>query len=444
MGSYLSQPVTDKETETGSGDGLEWTSCCMQGWRVKMEDAHLAVAGLSASECKGAGSSSGSKFALFGVFDGHGGREVAHFCKVHLVDVAIDQVRHVLRKDKGGEDVDVDVASKAFVRTFNRMDDLLRDPRFETELLSYKNAVGSAEIGEDGAPGTGRHSVNEVASQVQDRLHAAITMDMQRARERGTLSTEDAMRIMKGTAMLQRLEQAGHRASQSGAVSVGPLPGMAGFAVGCTAVCVMVTPTHVVCANAGDSRAVLSRAGNAVALSWDHKPNNASERRRIEESGSEVKEVTTPGANGRKSRTMYRVNGDLNLSRAIGDLRHKTRPDLRPEKQAVTSTPDIHAEARTPGDEFIVLACDGIWDVKTNAEVCTFVRTGLAMGRDVRELLEELLDACLTPDPKTTQGLGADNMTVMVVKFEGAEIKIVEAKKKSVGCGFCLRFPGMR
>lgn len=58
-------------------------------------------------------------------------------------------------------------------------------------------------------------------------------------------------------------------------------------------------------ANAGDSRCVLSRAGKAVELSFDHKPEDDSEKSRIEKAGGKV---TQDG----------RVNGGLNLSRAIG------------------------------------------------------------------------------------------------------------------------------
>lgn len=62
-------------------------------------------------------------------------------------------------------------------------------------------------------------------------------------------------------------------------------------------------------ANAGDSRSVLGRGGKAVPLSFDHKPENDEERKRIEKAGS----VITEG----------RVDGNLNLSRSLGDLRYK-------------------------------------------------------------------------------------------------------------------------
>mmetsp|Transcript_99009 Transcript_99009/g.284568 ORF Transcript_99009/g.284568 Transcript_99009/m.284568 type:complete len:437 (+) Transcript_99009:78-1388(+) len=436
MGSYLSQPVTTKETESGSGGGFEWNSSEMQGWRVGMEDAHFAVTGLQGREGEGAGED--TIFALFGVFDGHGGREVAHFCKAHLPNIALSELRSRTssRQPQDTTGIQTKEVSEALVRTFNKMDELMSSPEYEQEILSLKGGTGDQE----GASGSGRRAARPGVQQVQDRLHAAVALDMARARERGTLSTQEAMRIMKGTALIQRLEGA----TSALATAAAPPSGMAAHGVGCTAVCALVTSTHVVCANAGDSRAVLSRRGQTIELSWDHKPNNKFERRRIEDAGGMVKEVTSPASNGRKSRTQYRVNGDLNLSRALGDLRHKSRSDLRPDQQPVTSTPDVHIEVRSPDDEFLVLACDGIWDMKTNAEVCAWIRAGIVDKRPMQEVIEDLLDACLSPDPKATQGLGGDNMTCLVVKFEGADVKVAESSRRSVGCGFCLRFPGIR
>lgn len=72
---------------------------------------------------------------------------------------------------------------------------------------------------------------------------------------------------------------------------------------------VLITPSKIYTANAGDSRAVLCRKGNAVPLSYDHKPENDSERKRIQGAGGDI-------INGR-------VNGGLNLSRSFGDFNYK-------------------------------------------------------------------------------------------------------------------------
>merc|ERR1719422_2327476 len=112
--------------------------------------------------------------------------------------------------------------------------------------------------GESSGVNGNKPSPPQQVSQVQNRLQAAIASDMQRARDRGTLSTQEAMRIAMGMSFLQRLD--GSQAAPSA-------PGSAALNVGCTAVCVAITEGHVVCANAGDSRAVLSRGGHAVPLS---------------------------------------------------------------------------------------------------------------------------------------------------------------------------------
>ena len=75
---------------------------------------------------------------------------------------------------------------------------------------------------------------------------------------------------------------------------------------GCTANVVLITPEYIYCANAGDSRAIASVRGQPFELSKDHKPMDPIELDRITKAGSQVYEG--------------RVNGGLNLSRALGDL----------------------------------------------------------------------------------------------------------------------------
>ncbi|KDO34813.1 hypothetical protein SPRG_00874 [Saprolegnia parasitica CBS 223.65] len=171
---------------------------------------------------------------------------------------------------------------------------------------------------------------------------------------------------------------------------------------GCTAIAAFVTHTHIIVANSGDSRSVLATDGSVVPMSYDHKPNNETERRRIENAGGSVRN--------------NRVNGDLAVSRALGDFVYKQRSDLKAEEQQVSAEPDIKIEVRNKENEFLILACDGIWDVMTNEEACDFVRSLMLKGENNMGLIcEEMLDHCLQ--------LGSrDNMSVIVVKFSGAKI----------------------
>lgn len=101
---------------------------------------------------------------------------------------------------------------------------------------------------------------------------------------------------------------------------------------GTTACVVLVTKDKIYCSNSGDSRAVLCRDGKAIALSYDHKPQNTEETARIEKSGHFVEDD--------------RVDGNLALSRAIGDFQYKDKPSLKPEDQAVSCNPDITVHER--------------------------------------------------------------------------------------------------
>lgn len=67
MGPYLSTPNTQKEVDSGKDNRLEFSAVSMQGWRNQQEDAHIADLKLPNGE------------AIFGVFDGHGGKEVAQY-----------------------------------------------------------------------------------------------------------------------------------------------------------------------------------------------------------------------------------------------------------------------------------------------------------------------------------------------------------------------------
>ncbi|KAK9313795.1 phosphatase 2C-like domain-containing protein [Lipomyces starkeyi] len=169
---------------------------------------------------------------------------------------------------------------------------------------------------------------------------------------------------------------------------------------GCTATTILITDNRIYCANAGDSRTVLGVKGQAKPLSYDHKPQNEGEKARIQAAGGFI-----DGG---------RVNGNLALSRAIGDFDFKKSPDLPPEEQVVTAFPDVIEHESGPDDEFIVLACDGIWDCLSSQAVVEFVRRGIAEKQELKVICENLMDNCLAPSSDLA-GVGCDNMTVTIV-----------------------------
>lgn len=115
---------------------------------------------------------------------------------------------------------------------------------------------------------------------------------------------------------------------------------------GCTAVCAVIVGNTLTVANAGDSRVVLCRKqGYTEPMSFDHKPMSDIEMKRITEAGGFVNQFG-------------RVNGNLNLSRSIGDLKYKQVPNITPAKQMITAQPDIKSITLNNEDEFVILACD--------------------------------------------------------------------------------------
>ncbi|KAL3920009.1 MAG: hypothetical protein SGARI_007052 [Bacillariaceae sp.] len=112
-----------------------------------------------------------------------------------------------------------------------------------------------------------------------------------------------------------------------------------------------------------------------------------------------------------------RVNGNLNLSRSIGDLKYKQVPGIPPADQMITAEPDIMQVALLPDDEFIILGCDGIWDVLTNEAAVEYVRERIDTKMPT-EIGKEMLDEIISDDPRMTQGIGGDNMTVMIIDLQ--------------------------
>ena len=151
---------------------------------------------------------------------------------------------------------------------------------------------------------------------------------------------------------------------------------------GSTAVCGLLSPTHVIFANCGDSRAVLSSSKVVKLATEDHKPMNPIERERIQNAGGSV--------------MIQRVNGSLAVSRALGDFEYKTVPDKGPREQLVSPEPEVSFWERSDKDEFVVLACDGIWDVLTNDELCDLVRSRMLITDDLKIICNTVLDTCLS------------------------------------------------
>lgn len=304
MGHYLSSPNKEKITEEGEYKHMKYAASGMQGWRVSMEDAHIAKFNIAPD------------IHIFGVFDGHGGHEVAKFVTNHFIDELL-----VNAAFQGGN------YSRALVETFFKMDELLRTPdgKKEVSLIRASQKRGGFGMGGDGDSNAG--CTANVALIVKDKLYVA---------------------------------------------------------------------------NAGDSRTLIATKGEPIFLSEDHKPDNQIERDRIHKAGGEVYEG--------------RINGRLNLSRALGDFDYKDNQQLQATEQLVIALPDVRVWNLSPDDEFLLLGCDGIWESVPVEQIYEFLNTKFKSQKPLKGTIEDLLDYLIATDTQT--GLGLDNMTCIIVTLK--------------------------
>eukprot|EP00747_Dinoflagellata_sp_TGD_P225009 gnl/TRDRNA2_/TRDRNA2_98215_c0_seq2.p1 gnl/TRDRNA2_/TRDRNA2_98215_c0~~gnl/TRDRNA2_/TRDRNA2_98215_c0_seq2.p1 ORF type:complete len:320 (-),score=52.00 gnl/TRDRNA2_/TRDRNA2_98215_c0_seq2:77-958(-) len=184
--------------------------------------------------------------------------------------------------------------------------------------------------------------------------------------------------------------------------------------VGSTCCIAAVDPgsAKVIVANTGDSRAVLCRNGKAVSLSEDHKPECPEEKARIIRAGGQVS----------KMGPCCRIDRSLNLSRALGDYRFKANPRLPASQQKVVATPTLLVQEWKPRlepkgdgeDEFLVVACDGIFERMTRQGVVDFVKERLKSGQQPDEALRSLLHSCCARHPAEP---GTDNETAVLIQW---------------------------
>lgn len=316
MGQLLSHPVEEKAIDYHNFESITYCVGSMQGYRVTMEDAHDVR--ISEDE----------SLAVFGVFDGHGGKDVAELLRSRLVASVFKNLNKLLRANK---DVPLPQLTKTIKNCFFEVDANLPEPA----------------------------------------------------------------------------------ASNCGSTAI---------------VTTILENRYIIVANTGDSRSILSmKGGRAKNLSFDHKPSNMGERVRIENSGGYV--------------INSRVNEILALSRAFGDYKFKlpwlqlAAPGnnnsfleqnrklvknnlvaLPPELFQVTVEPEllIYDLQALSLPEFVILACDGIWDCYTNNQLIGIIRKKLRDRWSLQHVAEYILNDCISMASSAT-GIGFDNMTLLII-----------------------------
>lgn len=382
MGQLLSHPLTEKEIEyndyrnvaqghpTAPGHRQEsakvpfFYNCVgsMQGYRLTQEDAHLILNEDKALVVKFynpfTNQSEHLTMSIFALFDGHGGDECSSF---------LSGEHH--QSPKNG------IAQLIAYAFENHRYGVSIDDSNEQQLAD-------GDVAQHRGPRVSPHNAKRGFRTLQGLI----------------------CQVIKDAFFLEDQELYKHFANNS---------------CGSTAVvAIIINHEDLYVANCGDSRCILSsKALGIKTMSFDHKPQHIGELLRINDSGGTV--------------SLGRVGGVLALSRAFSDFQFKRgvqysqnssshskshhSPGIPPQEAQVTVEPDVLMhKINYSKDEFLVLGCDGIWDIYSNKQLVQFIKYHLALGVNLEGIVTKLLDHGIAQANSNT-GVGFDNMTAIVV-----------------------------
>jgi len=368
--------VTDKETHSGSTkEGIKYAVTSMQGWRVHMEDAHITEPMLYAVTPATKVKLELPGHSIFAVFDGHGGSYAAFYAGRNFCRVLSQEPKFVQY-------------AEAYINN-NNSSTSADNKKTEKQLLDLlEGALINAFCDLD----------NEIYLALKGQKVSAADEPYNPDHDHPKKEEEKSTSAATGDSAAASVNPNAANNKKTSLEDEGDS--------GTTACVVVLTPEYIICANAGDSRSVLKTATKVVPLSFDHKPDDESEERRIRAAGGYV-------AGGR-------VEGDLAVSRGLGDFRFKqpsvvtqgSKAVVGAGEQKVSTIPDILVQKRNPEvDQYCIIACDGIWDVQTNEQACQMVSSIYEEGEsDLGLLCEESVDIGLQLGSK-------DNMTALVIQL---------------------------
>ena len=435
--------------------------CEMQGWRPTMEDAAIVLPNYEPNT------------SLFGVLDGHGGSIISEFVSVNFKNILVKTKSY----KKGNYE-------KALVETFLTMDELLKNRqvnnfiyethyqkerenalykkenkikkesyiklRFETGefefdldeidlsnetdnietiIFDFKNNNKNIDINNDS------NIINDDANKTRQDTESAkeeekSTKNLQiddifftkssklNSLNNGLPSFEDVYNIKKCLLKFKKKQLMTNEKINNNSSKNLKIEPYISYDMGTTANIMLIKNNVIYIANVGDSLSVMYKNKKAYNLNREHQTIIETEKDRVLKSGAKIEG--------------YRINGMLNLTRAIGDLRFKSNKKLTRCEQSVIALPDITRIDNIDDIDFIIMGCDGIWDCVKRQVVCDFIEKEINENpeADLSEILKKIFDKCISPVWGVI--LGTDNMSCIVIQFlhDNNKSKKIEEKIK--------------
>lgn len=343
----------------------------IKGRRMHMEDKFIINENIN-----------NTGISLFAIFDGHGGEFAANYAKDHLIQNLYNKVvelsdfkdgKTVITPQKDSpeepkkEEINVSVERKtSFKKSASTADDTLKKEITDPDLLAQLSKA--------------RPIITREVRPVKPVKNITVPLS----------SYVDKGKINYGKLLTDEVLAADRLLVEAAKRTMN--------VAGTTALIAVLEGNHLIVANVGDSRGVMCDSrGNAIPVSFDHKPQQVREQKRIEAAGGYI------AFNG-----VWRVAGILATSRAMGDYPLKDKKFVIADPDILTFNLDDHKPM------FLVLASDGLWDTFTNEEAIKFIK----------ERLDEPDFGAKSLTLQAYYRGSVDNITVLVINFLNNQVSI--------------------
>ena len=454
---------TEKTTYDKTFKNMKIGVCEMQGWRRTMEDAAIVLPNFERNT------------SLFGVLDGHGGSIISEFVSVNFKNILVR-----CKSYKKGQ------YEKALFETFLIMDELLKNKKinsfiyethYQKEKENDKEEIENIdnkgikkenviklrfEIGEyefdldeiDLGNETDSYETiifdykNNSKKNIEKNIETTLTSDdsdiklkldlskeeeisnknlqlndiffQQSSKQNALLndlpSFDEAFNIRKCRLKFHQKQVENIPIESSGSSNSIKFQPLIAYEMGTTANIMLIKNNVIYIANVGDSLSVMYKDKKAYNLNREHQVVIEEEKERVIKSGATIQG--------------YRINGMLNLTRAIGDIRFKKDKNLKRNEQSVLAFPEITRIDDIKNIEFIIMGCDGVWDCVKRQLLCEYIEKEIKEnpGAKLSDILATIFDKCISPFMGKV--LGTDNMSCIVIQFLNNSSENIEEKIK--------------
>ena len=452
----LAEPITNKIFKNYENDKIRVGICLMQGWRKTMEDISLALPNFDGHN------------SLFGVFDGHGGSIVSQFAACNIDDI-IKNLKSYQRSNYG----------QSLIDSFIILDELLKNARINRFLKKIKNFQKNTKnvkgtinsiINNELLKGNIKNDPNtdylffcssyldneinlkykypdlQHCIKVNNNFNQKHTNDVininnnefdhnissphlnffikrcnsvRRSSSKKLKTHDDYLNKIKHSFIRNPIENENileaeditksntksklEKSTSFKIIDDTDSPSFIANDIGTTANVLLLRKNCAYIANVGDSLSVMYKNKKAIKMNKEHKTTMEKEFARIVKGGGTIKN--------------FRIDGKLNITRAIGDLNYKNKNKKFKYEQNILAIPEVYKYSLDEVD-FIVMGSDGFWDYGDDIQtICDHIYDELKKNqkRDLCDLIGSMFDKALAKANNYLRG--TDNMSCIIIQF---------------------------